>query len=91
MKTQTAREIVDESFKGLKEFIDDPDILEWYKGLIVTCMKGYAQQFKPDWDELRKEFYDEIKCTYNDDYGQWEYSHSRTEIFNWFKNKIERS
>lgn len=43
---QGAEEIVEDTFKGLSDFIKDPDILQWYKSLIVTCMEEYAQQGK---------------------------------------------
>jgi len=38
------REIIDENFKGLSQFIKDKDILEWYKCLIATCMSEYARE-----------------------------------------------
>jgi hypothetical protein len=45
-KFQTAEEIVKENFHGLDSVIEDKSILKFYKGLIVTCLEGYASQFK---------------------------------------------
>lgn len=36
---QTPEEIVQESFRGLDELIKDPELRDWYKRLIVTCIK----------------------------------------------------
>lgn len=44
---ETARQIVDENFKGLDDIIEDKDLREWYKDLIVTCIEEYAKQFQP--------------------------------------------
>jgi len=38
-----AEQIVEENFKGLDSLIDDEDICQWYKQLIVTCMQEYAE------------------------------------------------
>lgn len=44
VKQDSPEEIVEESFKGLNDLIDDPDLVIWYKALIVTCMEEYAAQ-----------------------------------------------
>jgi len=44
-KEQGAEEIVKENFHGLDSIIDDKAILYFYKGLIVECMKGYAEDY----------------------------------------------
>ena len=41
---KTAEEIVEENFKGLSDFIRDVELLNWYKRLIVVCIKEYANQ-----------------------------------------------
>lgn len=41
----TAKEIVEENFKGLDELIKDKDLLLFYKDLIETCMEGYTLEF----------------------------------------------
>ena len=38
-----AKEIVEENFRGLDELIDDKDLSEFYKDLIVTCMEDYSE------------------------------------------------
>ena len=35
--------IVEENFKGLSDFIDDKDTLDWYKALIVECIDSYSK------------------------------------------------
>lgn len=47
VKAISAEEIVEENFKGLKDLIEDKDLLDWYKRLIVTCMEEYHSQFTP--------------------------------------------
>lgn len=39
-----AEQMVEENFKGLADYIKDPDMLQWFKDLIVTCMEEYASQ-----------------------------------------------
>jgi len=38
-----AKEIVNENFKGFDDLIEDIDLREFYKSLIVTCMEEYSQ------------------------------------------------
>jgi hypothetical protein len=49
-----AEEIVEENFKGLYDLIDDKDIVNFYKDLIVTCMEQYHR------DRIREELRDEL-------------------------------
>jgi len=51
-KLQTAEEIVKENFHGLDSVIEDKSILKFYKGLIVTCLEGYASQFQKPNNEI---------------------------------------
>jgi len=50
-----AEEIVEENFKGLDSLIDDKDILQFYKDLIVTCLlEMEPEEISDDW--IEKEF-----------------------------------
>lgn len=46
-KRKVAEKIVQENFEGLGDLIDDKDILQFYKDLIVTCMMEYSKKVKP--------------------------------------------
>lgn len=50
---ETPKEIVEGNFKGLSDFIDDKDILEWYKQLIEVCIEQYSENLKEENDKLR--------------------------------------
>lgn len=39
-----ARQIVEETFKGLSNVIEDAELADWYRELIITCIEGYASQ-----------------------------------------------
>lgn len=72
-------ETVEETFKGLADFIDDKEILQWYKDLIVTCIEHYKQADATiDKEALREEFCEEF-MTQN---KPWD------EIFDWFWSKL---
>ena len=44
MEQKTAEEIVKENFKGLKDLIDDEELLIFYKKQIKICLIDYAKQ-----------------------------------------------
>jgi hypothetical protein len=54
----TAQQIVDENFKGLDDLIEDPDLRQFYRDLIVECINGYAQQDAQQRYEKAMEFLD---------------------------------
>ena len=39
----TPEQIVKENFQGLDELIQDKELLQFYKDLIVTCIKEYSK------------------------------------------------
>lgn len=41
MTNQSAEEIFNENFKDLFELIEDNDVLQFYKDLIIPCIEGY--------------------------------------------------
>jgi hypothetical protein len=53
---KTPQEIVEENFKGLIDFIDDTDILDWYRSLIVMCMEQYHNQFPTTTTEVTSDY-----------------------------------
>jgi hypothetical protein len=91
---RSKEEIVNESFKGLAEFIQDKEIFEWYKGLICTCMELYHDQFKSednkpipvDWEELKAKFISEMTGNYKG--VQYMEVGDPDKVFNWFKEQI---
>ena len=44
MNEDKVKALVDENFQGLAEFINDKEIFEWYKSLIVTCIKENTRE-----------------------------------------------
>ncbi len=39
-----AEEIVNENFQGLDDLIEDSDLRQFYRSLIIECMEEYARQ-----------------------------------------------
>lgn len=68
MSNQSAEEIVNDNFKGLSDLIEDNDVLQFYKDLIVYCIEGYytsklsqlAQENMPSDEEIDKIWNDNI-------------------------------
>lgn len=46
-KRKVAEKIVQENFEGLNDLIEDKDVRQFYKDLIIVCMEEYVKKIKP--------------------------------------------